>query len=128
MPFTFVDNACRLCGGYGVGGRVTGVTGNVGSRGSVTGGASRGAGRGVIKVACGGVGGKCGGTDSAKRHLAARPGTPRLDGFARSVVLRILFLEEGEHVFGAVGGPKHQGPMIRFVECLHLLIIAFIIM
>jgi hypothetical protein len=49
-----------------------------------------------------------GGARLARRNFAAHPGTPRFDGVPRLVVFRVLLLEVGEHVLGAVGGPEHQ--------------------
>jgi hypothetical protein len=95
-------------GGDSVGGGVTGVTGHVGGCGGVTGGTGGGAGRTFIGGAGGGVGGNCGGARLAARYLATRPGAPCFEGFARSVVFRVVLLEVWEHVRCAVGGPERQ--------------------
>jgi hypothetical protein len=91
-----------------VGSGVTGVTGHVGGAGGVTGGTGDGTGRTFIGGAGGGVGGNCGGARTAARYLTTHPSTRCFNGFARSVVLRVLLLEIWEHVLCAVGGPEHQ--------------------
>jgi hypothetical protein len=101
LPITFRSGGG---GGDSIGGGVTGVTGDVGGCGGVTGGTGGSTGSRVIGVA----GGKCGGARLTHRYLAAHPGTPCFEGFARSVILRVLLLEVREHVLGAVGGPEHQ--------------------
>jgi hypothetical protein len=107
LPITFLGGRVGG-GGYGVVGGVRCVGGNVGGCGGVTGCAGGGAGRGSIGVAGCGVGGKRGGARLAHRDLTTRPGTPRFDGIPRSVVFRVLLLEEWEYVLGAVGGPERQ--------------------
>jgi hypothetical protein len=91
-----------------IGGSVTGVTGHVGGGGGMTGGTGGGAGRTFIGAAGSSVGGKCGRARLAARYLAPRPGASSFDGLARTVVFRVVLLEAGEHVLGAVGGPEHQ--------------------
>jgi hypothetical protein len=91
-----------------VGGGVAGVTGHVGGSGGVTGGTGGGAGRTFIGGAGGGVGGNCGCSRRAARYLTTHPSTCCFNGFARSVVLRVLLLEEWKHVLGAVGGPERK--------------------
>ena len=71
-----------------------------------------GGGRGVV----GGVRYKHGGPCLAHRDLTAHPGMPCFDGFARSVVFRLLLLEGWEQVLGAVCGPEHQRPVVLLVE------------
>jgi hypothetical protein len=80
----------------------------VGGCGGVTGGAGGGAGRRLIGVAGGGVGGNCGGARLAHRNLTTHPGTPCFEGIPRSVVFRVLLLEVWEYVLGAFSGPEHQ--------------------
>lgn len=87
---------------------MTGVTGHVGGSGGLTCCTGGGAGRAVIGSAGGGVGGNCRGARFATRNLTTHPGTRSCNGFARSVVLRVLLLEEGKHMLGAVGGPKRE--------------------
>jgi hypothetical protein len=87
---------------------VPGVTGHVGGAGGVTGGTGDGLGRTFIGIAGGGVGGNCGGACRATRYLATCPSTPCFNGFARSVVLRVLLLKEWQHMLGAVGGPERK--------------------
>jgi hypothetical protein len=116
LPFTFDGGGSGGGGGAGggggggdsVGGGVTCVTGDVGGCGGVTGGTGGRSGRSVIGVAGGGVRGKCGGARLADRYLASHPGAACFEGLTRSVVLRVLLLEVGEHVLGADGGPEHQ--------------------
>jgi hypothetical protein len=116
LPITF---RCRSSSGVGgdrgsgggldsVGGGVPGVTGHVGGSGGVTGGTGDGTGRTFIGGAGGGVGGNCGGARCAARYLTTRPSTRCSNGFARSVVLRVLLLEEWKHMLGAVGGPERK--------------------
>jgi hypothetical protein len=78
-----------------------------------TGGGSRSA---FIRVASGGVCGDRGGARLTYAYLAARPCSRCLDGFARSVIARVLRLEVREHVLGAVGGPERQRPVVPRVE------------
>ncbi len=92
------------------------MTGDVGGRGGVTGGAGRGTGRGSIGVSGGGVGGKRRGTRFARGELATHPGTPRFDGIPRPVVLRVLLLEAREDVLGTLSSPEHQRPVVPLVE------------
>jgi hypothetical protein len=87
---------------------VAGVTGHVGGCGGVTGGTGGGAGRTFIGGAGGGVGGNCGGARLAARYLTTRPGAPGFEGFARSVVFRVVLLEVWEHVLCAIGSPEPQ--------------------
>jgi len=106
LPITFRGGVGS--GGDSVGGGVTGVADDMGGGGGVAGGTGGSSGRSVIGVAGGGVSGKCGGARLAHRYLATHPGTPCSEGFARSVVFRVLLLEVWEHVLGAVGSPEHQ--------------------
>ena len=123
LPITFLGGGSSGGGGEGgvggggdsvggsgdsVGGSVTGVTGNVGACCGVTGGTGGGTGRSLIGVAGGGVSGKCGGARLAQRYLTTHPGAPCFDSFPRSVVFRVLLLEVGEYMLGAVSGPEHQ--------------------
>jgi len=110
LPITFRGRSSSGDGGGldSVGGGVTRVTGHVSGGSGVTGSTGCGAGRCMIGLAGGCVGGKCGGARSATRHLTTRPGSPGFECFARPVVLRVVLLEEWEHVFGAVGGPERQ--------------------
>ena len=103
-------------GGYGVGGSVRGVTGNVGGCGGVTGVAGGSAGRSLIGVAGGGVGGECGGARLAHRNLTTHPGTSCFDSIPRSVVFRVLLLEVWEYVLGAASGPEHQRSVVPLLE------------
>lgn len=127
LPIMFLGDAGDSGGGNSVSGSMRGVIRNMGGASGVTGGAGRGPGREVIRVAGGGVSSQCGSTNFFHRYLAARPGTPGFDGFSRSVVLRILCLEEGKHVLGAAGSPKHQCLMIWFVESLHIPHLSYIL-
>jgi hypothetical protein len=98
-------------GGYGFDCVVSGdpgVTGHVGSSGGVTGGTGDRSGRSVIGGSRGGVGGNGGGARCAALYLTTRPGTRGFNGFARSVILRVLLLEEWKHMLGAVGGPERK--------------------
>ena len=115
LPITFRGRSSSGVGGDrgggggvdSVGGGVAGVTGHVGGSGGVTGGtggssaapssASRAAAWAATAAA-----------RACPRYLATRPGAPCFDGFARSVVFRVLLLEVWEHVLGAVGGPERQ--------------------
>jgi hypothetical protein len=116
LPITFRDRSSSGIGGDrgggggldSAGGGVTGVTGHVGGSGGVTGGTGGGARRTFIGVAGGGVGGNGGGARCAARYLTTHPGTRCFNGFARSVVLRVLLLEEWKHMLGTVGGPERK--------------------
>jgi hypothetical protein len=83
-----------------------------------TGGSS---GRAFIGVAGGGMGGNCGGARYAARYLATHPSPRCCNAFARSVVLRVLLLEEWQHMLGTVGGPERLRPLLLFVEPLGVL-------
>ena len=87
---------------------MTGVTGNVGSCGGVTGGTGCSTGRRVIGIAGGGVRGKCGCACFATRDFITRPGTSCFDSFPRPIVLWVPCLEAWEYMLGAVSGPGHQ--------------------
>jgi hypothetical protein len=92
---------------------VSGVGGNVSGGGGVTGGtggvASGGMGSGG---AGGGVGSEGGGAYLTQRYLTTRPGARRFERFPGSVVFGVLLLEIREHALGAVGGRKHQRPVV----------------
>jgi len=68
----------------------------------------------VIRVAGGGVRGKCSGACDTASYLAARPGTRGFNRVARALVSRMLHLEVGKHVLRAIGGPDHQGTVALF--------------
>ena len=110
LPRTFGAGRGRGLGGGSdrVGGGVPGVTGHVGSSGGVTGGAGNGSGSCVNRFSGGGMGGHGGGARLAACDLATNPGPRCFDRLARPVVFRVLLLEEGQHVLGAVGGPERQ--------------------
>ena len=84
---------------------MTGVTSHVRGSGGVTRRPRDGPRRSLIRNAGGGVGGNGGGARRAASDLTTRPGTRGGNGFARTVVLRNFFLEEWQHMLGAVGGP-----------------------
>jgi hypothetical protein len=84
------------------------VARQVSRSGGVTGGSRGSSARNVVSAAGGGVGGDCGGAGLTALYLTSRPGPPGFDGFARTIVLRVLLLKELEHVLGAVGGPECQ--------------------
>jgi hypothetical protein len=89
------------------------VGGNVGGGGSVTGGTGGAAGGGMgSRGAGGGVGSEGGGAYLTQRYLTTRPGARRFDCFPGSGVFGVFLLEIREHVLGAVGGPKHQRPVV----------------
>jgi hypothetical protein len=64
------------------------------------------------------AGSKCGFACLALHQLATRPSAPCFEGFARSVVFRVLFLEIREQVLRAIGGPERQGLVVLFIELL----------
>jgi len=106
-------------GGFGFGGvgnGRTGVAGDMGGRGGVTRGPSGGPGGRVVGVAGGGMGGNRGGARFTHPYLAARPGPPRFQGFARPVIFRILDLEERDHPFRGVDSPADKRPMGRRIK------------
>ena len=104
-----VVGAGGVCGGLDcVCGGVAGVTGHVGGSGGLASGTGGSSGRTFIRVAGGGVGGDSGGSRHTHPYLATRPCSRCLDGYPRSVVIRVLLLEVREHVLGAVGGPERQ--------------------
>ncbi len=92
----------------GVGGRVTGVIGNVGCCGGVTGGVCRSLGGRILGVAGGGMGSECGFPCVNHRQVAARPSARCFNGLARPLVFRVHFLKVRERVLGAVCGPDRQ--------------------
>jgi hypothetical protein len=106
----------------GVGGGVHGVGGNVGGGGGVTGGTGGATSCGIgSRGARGGVGSEGGGAYLTQRYLTTRPGTRRFDSFPGSGVFGILLLKIRERALGAVGGPKHQRPVVphrRFLSAL----------
>ena len=124
LPITFRGGDSSGVGGVrgvrggrdSVAGSVTGMIGDVRGRGGVTGGTSRGAGGMVISGPRRGVGAKCSGARLAHRDRAAHPGPPRFDSLARPVIFRVLLLEAGEDMAGAVSSPEHQCPVVLLVE------------
>lgn len=48
--------------------------------------------------------------------MATRPGAPRFDGVSRAAVVRVLLLEQGEDMLGAVSGPERQGMVVLLIE------------
>ena len=124
LPIAFRSGGSGGAGGDGgigggvdsVGCGVAGVTGHVGGRGGVTGGAGRGTCRTAVGVAGGSVCRNRSGSRPAARYLTTHPGTPCFDSLPRSVVTRVLLLEEREHVLGAVGRPEHQRPLVLLIE------------
>jgi hypothetical protein len=110
LPGMFL--CCRFSsGGYGFDCVVSGdpgVTGHVGSSGGVTGGTRGKLSRTFISGTGGGVGGNGGGARNAALYLTTRPSASGCDCFARSVVLRVLLLEEWKHMLGTVGGPERK--------------------
>ena len=94
------------------------MTGDVGGRGGVTGGTGRGTCGRIFGGAGSGVGGKRRHARLAHAHLATRPGTRRFDGFARSVVTRVLRLEARKNALGAVGGPEGERSVVLLVDRL----------
>lgn len=111
LPITFGHRGSLGNDGGGrdrIRGSVPSVPGHVSRSGSVTGCAGGRSGCGVIGIPGGGMGGQGGGARRAAPYLTTRPGTRCFDRLARSVVLRVLLLEEREHMLGAVGGPERQ--------------------
>ena len=118
LPRTFRD---EIHSGGGdsfdrVGGGVPGVTSHVGGAGGVTGCTGDGTSRIFIGSAGGSVGGNCGGARNAAHYLTTHPGTRGFNGFARSVVLRVLLLKQWKHMLGAVGGPERKQSLVLLVE------------
>ena len=72
---------------------VTRVTGHMRGSSSVTTGTSNGAGGFVIRISGGGVGGDGGGAGGTAFYLTTHPGAGGFDGFARTVILRMLLFE-----------------------------------
>jgi len=115
LPITFTGSALGGGGGGGggsgsqsVGGSMNSMVSNVGCCSGVTGSTSSRTSSGVIGVAGGGVGSKCGSASFTHGDFIACPGTPSFDRFPRSGVVWVLLLEEGEHMLGAVSRPEHQ--------------------
>jgi hypothetical protein len=94
------------------------MTRDVGGGSGVTGSPSSRAGGRVFSLAGSGVGSECGGSRNTHRYLAARPGAPRFDGFARAVVPGMFLLEAGKHLLGTGGGPEGQRPAVTIGELL----------
>ena len=99
----------RVCGGAQLVGR------HVAHRGGLAGGVrgmpgcpTQVPGRGV------GMAGRSAGLSPP--DLTPRPRAPQLDGPAWTVVPRPCLLEEVEHMLRAVGGPRREEVMIRFLE------------
>jgi hypothetical protein len=68
----------------------------------MTGGTGGGASCSLIGIASSGMGGKCCSASFTQRYFTTHPGTPYFDSFSRSVVFRVLLLEIGEYMLGAV--------------------------
>ena len=118
LPRTFRD---EIHSGGGdsfdrVGGGVPGVIGHVGGAGGVTRRARHGARRTFPDGPRGGMGGNGGGACRAAGYLAPRPGSRGFNGLARPVIGRVVCLEVAEHMFGAVGGPARQQPLVLLVS------------
>jgi hypothetical protein len=109
---TFRGSLARGDGQDGVGGGVAGVSGHVWRAGGLAGGPGSGPNGTLDGSAGSGVSGHGSGTRLTYPYLAARPSPGDLDGFPRPIVTRVFLLEEREHPFGAVGGPKGQGSLV----------------
>jgi hypothetical protein len=93
-----------------------GVAGDMGGRGRVPGRTGGGDRFGLCRVPRRGMGGQRESARLAYFHFAARPGPGRRDGFAWSVILRIMVLEQVKDMLGAIGRPKGQQFMFFVVH------------
>jgi hypothetical protein len=87
---------------------VAGVTSHLGGPGSVTRSSCDRSGSSVLGIAGGGVGCNRGGARRPAPYFPTHPSTRCFNGFARSVVLRVLLLEDWEHMLSAGGGPERK--------------------
>lgn len=108
LSLAFPGDVCGFGGGDSVVSGMGGVTGNMGCCGGVAGCTRGGAGRRMVGVTSGGVGGKCGSTDLAEFYLTARPSPPCFYRFPWPVISRAFFLEIRKYVLCAVGSPEYQ--------------------
>jgi len=91
-----------------VGSGMAGVASNVGCCRSVPGGMSCSTSRSIIAIACGSMSGKCSGPSFAYRNLPLSPAASCFDSVSRSMVIRMLRLEDWEYTFGAIDSPACQ--------------------
>ena len=85
-----------------------GVTSHVSGPGGVTRSAGRETSRTLVGSAGSAIAGQCGGSRHAGAYFTARPHTRCFNGFARSVIVRVLFPEKSNQMLGAVGSQKRK--------------------
>ena len=88
----------------------------------LTGGARCSARRTLVYFASCGMGGDPCGSRRTHPDLATRPGSRRLDGFPRAIVVWARLLEERQHTLSAVRCPGREQPVILLVYLLEALI------
>jgi hypothetical protein len=108
LPLALSNDTFSFGGSNSIIGSMRGVSDNMSSCSSVTRCTRGRTSPRMLAVTSSSVSCNCSSTNFIHFYLTTHPSAPCFNGFARSIVSRIFFLEIGKHMLSALSSPEHQ--------------------